>query len=104
MTDNNTTHDVMLEKQARMEEQIKTLFTRVDEQKTLTESVHKLAISLERLTSAQKTTADKVDSLTSDVEELKNKPAKKWDSVTTVVITAIITAVLTFFFTQIGLK
>ena len=77
-------------------EQIKTLFTRVNEQKTLTDSVHKLAISLERLTSAQKSTADKVDDLTSDVEELKNKPAKRWDSATTVVIT--------FILTQVGLK
>ena len=89
---------------ATQKEQIKTLFTRVDEQKTLTESVHKLAISLERLTSAQKSTADKVDDLTSDVEELKTKPAKRWDSATTVVITAIITAVITFIFTKIGLK
>ena len=85
-------------------EQIKTLFNRVNEQKTLTDSVHKLAISLERLTSAQKSTADKVDDLTGDVEELKNKPAKRWDSATTVVITAIITAVITFILTQIGLK
>ena len=89
---------------ATQREQIKTLFTRVDEQKTLTESVHKLALSLERLTSAQKSTADKVDDLTSDVEELKTKPAKRWDSATTVVITAIITAVITFIFTKIGLK
>ena len=89
---------------AAQKEQIKTLFNRVDEQKTLTESVHKLAISLERLTSAQKSTADKVDDLTGDVDELKNKPAKRWDSATTVVITAIITAVITFILTQIGLK
>lgn len=89
---------------ATQKEQIKTLYARVDEQKTLTESVHKLAISLERLTSAQKSTADKVDDLTSDVEELKTKPAKRWDSATTVVITAIITAVITFIFTKVGLK
>lgn len=89
---------------ATQREQIKTLFTRVDEQKTLTESVHKLALSLERLTSAQKSTADKVDDLTSDVDELKNKPAKRWDSAATVAITAIITAVITFIFTKIGLK
>ncbi len=89
---------------ATQREQIKTLFTRVDEQKTLTESVHKLALSLERLTSAQKSTADKVDDLTSDVEELKTKPAKRWDSATTVVITAIITAMITFIFTKVGLK
>ena len=89
---------------ATQKEQIKTLFERVEDQKTLTESVHKLAISLERLTSAQKGTADKVDELTDDVNELKSKPAKRWDSAATVVTTAIITAVITFIFTKIGLK
>lgn len=89
---------------ATQREQIKTLFTRVDEQKTLTESVHTLAMSLERLTSAQKSTADKVDDLTDDVNELKSKPAKRWDSATSVVLTAIITAVITFILTKMGLK
>lgn len=89
---------------AAQKEQIKTLYARIAEQKTLTESVHKLAITLERLTLAQKSTAEKVDDLTCDVEEIKNKPAKRWDSATTVVITAIITAVITFILTQIGLK
>lgn len=98
------THDAMLEKQAHMEEQISNISMRLDEQEKLTESVHKLALSLERLTMAQKNTETKVDSLADDVEELKTKPSKKWDSATTVVITAIITAVLTFIFTQIGLK
>lgn len=89
---------------ATQKEQIKTLFNRVEEQKTLTESVHKLAMSLERLTSAQKGTADKVDELTDDVNELKSKPAKRWDSATSVVLTAIITAVITFILTKMGLK
>ena len=87
-----------------MEEQIRSISRRLDEQEKLTESVHKLALSLERLTMAQKNTETMVDSLTDDVEELKTRPAKKWDGATTVVITAIITAVLTFIFTQIGLK
>lgn len=89
---------------ATQKEQIKTLFERVEDQKTLTESVHKLAMSLERLTSAQKGTADKVDELTDDVNELKSKPAKRWDSATSVVLTAIITAVITFILTKMGLK
>lgn len=49
------THDAMLEKQAHMEEQISNISRRLDEQEKLTESVHKLALSLERLTMAKKT-------------------------------------------------
>ena len=40
------THDAMLEKQAHMEEQISNISRRLDEQEKLTESVHKLALSL----------------------------------------------------------
>lgn len=53
------THDSMLEKQAHMEEQISNISRRLDEQEKLTESVHKLALSLERLTMAQKKHRDK---------------------------------------------
>ena len=66
------THDAMLEKQAHMEEQISNISRRLDEQEKLTESVHKLALSLERLTMAQKNTETKVDSLADDqaIEEV----------------------------------
>lgn len=90
--------------QARMSEQIKGALKRIDEQKALTESVHKLATSVELLASAQKQTERKVDSLSDDVEEMKQKPAKKWDNASAVIVTAIITAILTFILSQIGLK
>lgn len=89
---------------AAQKEQIKTLYARIAEQKTLTESVHKLAITLERLTLAQKSTAEKVDDLTCDVEEIKNKPAKKWDNAVSLIMTVVITAVVTYALTRIGLK
>ena len=89
---------------AAQKEQIKTLYARIAEQKTLTESVHKLAITLERLTLAQKSTAEKVDDLTCDVEEIKNKPAKKWDNAVSLIMTIVITAVVTYALTRIGLK
>lgn len=86
--------------QARIEEQIKSIFKRLDEQKQMIESIHKLATSVELLASAQKSTEKKVDALTHEVEEIKYKPAKRWD----LVITALISAVMAFLLAEFGLK
>lgn len=97
-------YSALAEKQVRMEEQIKTLFKQQAEIKSLTETVHKLATSVELMAQTQKDTTKKVDDLTSDVESIKEKPGKRWDNASTVVITAIITAVVTFILTKLGLK
>lgn len=89
--------------QAKMGEQIKTLFNQQEETKRLTESVHELATSVKLLASAQKTTEKKVDSLTTDVDEMKAKPAKRWDSLTGIVISVIVTALITYVLTKAGL-
>lgn len=90
--------------QARMGEQIKTLFNRQDEIKELTETVHKLALSIERQGLSLKTTDQKVDSLKTDVDEIKAKPAKRWDNVVGIVISVVITALVTYVLTAAGLK
>ena len=80
---------------ARQEEQIKGLARRMDNLEKLTESVNKLAISVERLTAQQATTDTQIETLTGDVNELKEKPSKRWDLVVTALITAIISAGIT---------
>lgn len=75
---------------ARLEEQVKAAFKRIDEQKQLTESVHKLALSIERLTSAQQAMDGKLSSLSRDVEELKEKPRRRWDAIVAAAISAIV--------------
>lgn len=80
---------------SRQEEQIKGLARRMDNLEKLTESVNKLAISVERLTAQQATTDTQIETLTGDVSELKEKPGKRWDLVVTALITAIISAGIT---------
>lgn len=80
---------------ARQEEQIKGLARRMDSLEKLTESVNKLAISVERLTSQQATTENQITALTGDVNELKDKPAKRWDMVIAAIISALIGAGIT---------
>lgn len=77
---------------ARQEEQIRGLARRMDNLEKLTESVNKLAISVERLTSQQATTETQITTLTGDVNELKDKPAKRWETVVGAIISALIGA------------
>ena len=80
---------------ARQEEQIKGLARRMDNLEKLTESVNKLAISVERLTAQQASTDTEIETLTGKVNELEAKPAKRWDTVIAAVISALIGAGIT---------
>lgn len=77
---------------ARQEEQIKGLARRMDNLEKLTESVNALAISVERLTQQQQTTDGELASLSSEVNNIKEKPVKRWDAVVTALISALIGA------------
>lgn len=92
------------ERATRHTEQIKTVFNQLTEVKGMTESVHKLATTVEVLALEQKNTGEKIDKLTGEVDEIKEKPGKKWELVVTVAITAIVTGVVTFLLTRMGLN
>lgn len=92
------------ERATRHTEQIKTAFNQIAEAKNIAEGVHKLATTVEILVLELKSTNEKVDKISGEIEEIKEKPAKRWDNVTTVAITAVVTAVITYFLTQLGLK
>lgn len=90
----------IIQNQAVMGEQIKTLFKNQAEIKDLTETVQKLAIALEKQGMALSSTEKKVDSVKLDVDEIKAKPAKRWDTI----IAAIITGIVGFLLARFGLK
>lgn len=81
---------------ARQEEQIKGLARRMDNLEKLTESVNALALSVERLTNQQQTTETQVEGLTAEVTEIRDKPAKRWDTLITAVISALVGAGIAF--------
>lgn len=92
------------ERVTRHTEQIKTCFNQIDETRSMAESVHKLATTVEILALELKSTNKKMDKLTQEVEEIKEKPAKRWDSVVGIFITAVATAIVTFLLTRLGLS
>lgn len=92
-----------MERLARLEAEVKAAFKRIDEQKTLTDSVHSLALSVERLASAQNNMETKLTSVVRDVSELKERPAKRWDNTVWLVISAVVGAVVGYIIRVIGL-
>lgn len=91
------------ERVAQHTEQIKTCFNQIEETRSMAESVHKLATTVEILALELKTTNKKMDNLTREVEEIKEKPAKRWDSVINLIITSVVTAIVTYILTTMGL-
>ena len=87
-----------------LQTEVKSTWKRIDEQKQLAESVHTLALSVRDLTNAQKNTSEVIANLRRDVDELQQKPAKRWDGIVTTVITALVTAIITFLLARNGLK
>lgn len=91
------------ERVTRHTEQIKTAFSQIGETKMIAESVHKLATTVELLVREQKDTNKKVDKVINDVEEIKEKPGRHWNTLVTVILTAIVSGFVTYMFTQMGM-
>ena len=104
MDDLNTTVSRLSMDMARVDEQSKTLFKQQAEIKALTETVQKLAMSIERQGLSLKTTDEKLDGVKQDVDEMKSKPAKRWDSLISIAISVVVTALITYVLTVTGLK
>ncbi len=102
--DIESTLQTILQEQAAMREQIKTIFNTLQDQKQLTESVHTLAITVRDLANEQKNLSGAVSCVKKDVDELKEKPAKRWENLVSIVISIVVTALLTFALTKAGLK
>lgn len=87
-------HEEVLQEQARIREEIKGLSRRVDEQGALVRSVYELATSVKLLTRAQENTERKVDRLACDVEEIKLKPAKRYDTLLVSALSTLLGAMI----------
>ena len=92
-------------------EQIKGALKRIDEQAQLTATVHKLATSIELLVAKQEITSEKVaetnkklEAINRDVEDIKQKPARKWDELVKLIIAAVVGGIGGFILTKLGLK
>lgn len=92
------------ERVTRHTEQIKTAFNRIDDVRGIADSVYKLATTVEILTREQKISNEKLDRVSEDVEEIKNKPAKRWETVVSHILTAVIAGLVAFVLAKLGLS
>lgn len=76
------------------DEQIKTLFNRVNRLENVVDKIDNLAISIERLAVNQSRMLEQQTSLRKDVDEMKNQPLKDIHEIKQKVIIAVITSVL----------
>lgn len=65
--------------------------------------LHQLATSVAVMAEQMKTMNSSVLTLTTEVEELKDKPGKRWDSLVDKIIWAVAGAVLAYVIAKIGL-
>lgn len=65
--------------------------------------LHQLATSVAVMAEQLKTMNKSVSTLTNEVEELKEKPGKRWESVVSTVIVGLATALLGFLLAKFGL-
>ena len=47
---------------------------------------------------------DKLDELASDIRAIKEKPARRWESISTTIIQWVVTALLAYIAVKIGIK
>ena len=64
--------------------------------------LHQLATSVAVMAEQLKTMNTSVSTLTNEVEELKERPGKRWESVVNTFIVGLATAFLGFFLAKIG--
>lgn len=90
-------------KQAAADEQHKTIFQRLDKQDKMIESVHKLATSVEKLAMKQDAMETKLGNLCTDVDEIKSKPAKRWERIVEKVLFTVVGAFVAYVLAQLGI-
>ena len=81
-----------------MQQQITDIVRRLENMEELTASIHDMAISITKLTDATESMKGHVERISSDVDELKTKPAKRWETLVAALIAGCVGAVLGHLF------
>lgn len=89
-------------KQAAAEEQHKTLFNRLDRQEKMLDTVHKLALSVNELANKLGAMQEKVTGLCDDVEEIKEKPARRWNDLVEKALLTFVGALVSYVLSKLG--
>lgn len=86
-----------------VEQRSKSNSHRLEELEKQTEAVNHLATSMAVMAEKVESTGEKVDGLCIDVQEIKQKPGKRWETVVGQVISILIAAVFGYVLARMGL-
>lgn len=86
-----------------VEDRAKSNTKRLDRLEKTTEAIGKLATSMEVMAAKQEEVAKNVGKLTNKVDEIENKPRKRWDAIVEKVLLTIVGAILLYILAKIGL-
>lgn len=102
------TNEEILISLTKHKEEIGSLKHRVDDIEELCKSINELAISVKELAINVSNTCNRMDNFDARLKnqgtrigELEKKPAKKWDSIESVIITSIVGAIVGFFISKV---
>ena len=72
----------------------KNIFRQIDDIKAEQKEQGRLVIAVEKLANKTDTIAEKVDRIDTRIETIEAKPAKKYDRIQDIVLTAVITVII----------
>lgn len=86
-----------------VEERSKSNTHRIGKIEERQDNLEKLAISVEKIAIREENVEKDVKEIKSDVKCLTSKPAKRWDSLISQIITILVAAIVGFILAKIGL-
>lgn len=96
--------DTMPEIVAGMKKEMEALENRIIKLEGLNEALHKVELSIVEMSGRITTMEGAVERIAKSVNELKEKPAKRWDGIVDKIITAVVTAFITYIVTTTWLS
>ena len=94
----------LLEFEAASHEQHKTIFSRLDKQDAIIESLRTMCAGMSALAEGQERIAQNLRTVREDVDELKAKPGRRWETVITHILTAAVGALAAYALARLGIS
>ena len=87
----------------RLESDLKTAFSKIDELRNRQNAFDDLVISVKQLAIREENVESDVKEIKADVKTLTNKPAERWNDLVKTIIGLIVAAVVGFILAKVGL-
>lgn len=93
----------LLEFESAAHEQHKTIFTRLDKLDKIFESISAMNANIALLAQGLTRVEKSISTVREDVDELRAKPGKRWETVVTHILTGVVGALLVFILAKLGI-